>query len=383
MKKFEPVASPSLWGIDPNIAFLNNGSFGAPPLEITRHRARLLEEIERNPLQSLAVEYFEKLPAIGSKMADFVGADASGFVFVPNATFGANAVLGSLRLEENAEVVVFPHRYPAVANAAHWFTERAGATVKATDAPTKLLSHQEIIDVYEKAIGPRTALVIVDHISSLSGIVFPIAQIIELCRHKKVPVLVDGAHAPGQVEISIEKWKPDFYTGNFHKWLYGPRPVGFLYVAEAWRETIHPPILSNFYQKGFQEEFSWYGTLDPTPIYCVEHGLRFFQKLGAQKLCDRNHELAALGGNLLLEALGTEGYYSPSSSFFASMFATPLAKSPGSDAPTLRDRFLKEAQVEAHFAALGDQIWIRLSAQAFNSSEDMERLARGAREILR
>ena len=382
MKTFESLASPSLWAIDPKITFLNNGSFGAPPLEILQKRARLAEELERNPLAGLASDYFDRLPALEKTMADFVGADVAGFVFVPNATFAANAVLGSLRFAAGDEVVVFPHRYPAVGGAALWFTERAGAKVVTTTLPDKLTSKQQLIDAYEEAMGPRTALVIVDHISSLSGIVFPLEEIIALCRHKKVPVLVDGAHAPGQVEVALEKWQPDFYTGNFHKWLYAPRPAAFLYVAKPWREIIHPPVISNFYGKGFKAEFSWCGTFDPTPLYVLEDGLQFHRKLGGPKLAERNRALAAYGGGLLLEALGTPGYYSPDSPFFASMFAAPLFRTPKEDAPTLRQKFLREEGIEVHFAPFGKQMWIRLAAQAFNSGADMEKLAASVKKLL-
>lgn len=375
MKPIEPLAPLSLWGLDSAITFLNNGSFGAPPLEILRKRARLAEALERNPVDALAVDYPGRLPALEQKMAEFVGADVAGFVFVPNATFAANAVLGSLNFSAESEVVVFPHRYPAVGSAAQWFTGRAGARVVTTSLPESLTSKQQLIDVYEAALNSRTALVIVDHISSLSGIVFPVEEIVALCRQKKIPVLVDGAHAPGQVELALEKWQPDFYTGNFHKWLFGPRPAAFLYVAKGWRDRIHPPVISNYYGKGFKAEFAWCGTFDPTPLFCVEDGLAFHRQLGGPQLAQRNHALAAYGGELLLKALGSRGYYATSSPFFASMFATPLPKRPKVDAPTLRQVFLREEKIEVHFAPFENQIWIRLAAQAFNSGTDMERLA--------
>ncbi len=376
----EPVAALSNWGLDPATVFLNNGSFGAPPLVISQLRTELLQEIERNPVKALATDYPIGLERATLRLSNFVGAEAEGFAFVPNATFGINAVLGSFPFTPGGEVVVFPHRYPAVGNAAHFFAERAGAKVVETEAPERLTSSSQLVKAFEEAITPRTQLVIIDHIASLSGILFPVQEIVALCRSKQVPVLVDGAHAPGQVPVDIRSLQPDFYTGNFHKWLYAPRPSGFLYVAPGWRSRIRPPIVSNFHGKGFRETFAWCGTFDPTPLLCTESALEFYEKLGGQELSRRNHELAAYGGTLLLKALGTEGAYAPDSELFAAMFACVLPdgmvpadeiQNPG----LLRARFLKKTGIEAHFSALGDRVWIRLCAQAFNTAADMEKLA--------
>ena len=377
--KHEAIVPKDRWHLDPSITFLNHGSFGATPIEVLEKQQRYQRQIESNPLQFVGYEYFDRWHEACDHAARFVRAKTDNVVIVPNATFGVNAVMQSLQWSAGDEVIVSSHKYPCVGNTALFLKDRYGAAVKTAVMPDKITRQTQLIDAYSATITNRTKLVVVDHISSASGLVMPIPEIIALCRTKKVPVLVDGAHGPGQVPIHLDEWQPDFYTGNFHKWLFAPRPVGFLYATPEWHDKLHPPLISNLYGQGYKTEFSWIGTQDPSAIYCVKSGMDFYAKLGAGMLAARNQELAAIGGAKLCEVFGQEPIYTLNEGFHGAMVAMPVPGLKGNQATDWvqewRNRLLKEFRVEVHFGAIGDQVWIRLAAQAYNSSQDMDILA--------
>jgi isopenicillin-N epimerase len=273
------------------------------------------KELERQPLKFLHRDLEPRMDAARSEVARFVGVNADDLVFVPNATTGVNSVLRSLWLCPGDELLITSHEYNACRNALDFVAERWGASVVVVDIPFPLESPDVVVEGLISAVTDRTRLALVDHITSLTGMVMPIARIVDALAERGVDTLVDGAHGPGMVPLKIEGLAPAYYTGNCHKWLCTPKGAAILYVRRDLQAHIRPLTISHGAnstrddKSRFQLEFGWTGTDDPTAYLCVPESIRFMGSLlpgGWPELMERNRSLALDARALLCEALGVD-----------------------------------------------------------------------------
>src|SRR5262245_43669613 len=207
------------WTIDPEIRFLNHGSFGACPKPVLAFQQELRARMEREPVLFLAREHERRIDEARAALAPFVGAAVEDIVPVSNATSGVNAVLRSLPFERGDEILVTNMGYNACRNTAELVAERTGARVVIAPVPFPLGGRGEVLERVIGAVTPRTRLALLDHVTSPTGLVFPIADLVAGLRARGVETLVDGAHAPGMVELDLAALDPAYYTGNLHKWV--------------------------------------------------------------------------------------------------------------------------------------------------------------------
>jgi isopenicillin-N epimerase len=244
-----------------------------------------------------------------------VGADTDSIAFVPNATTGVNAVLRSLDLDKHDELLVTSHEYNASRNALEYVAGLAGAKVVPVEVPFPIHSPDEVIDRVMERVTDRTRLFLVDHVTSQTGLIFPIAELIDALNKRGIDTLVDGAHAPGMFPLHLGELGAAYYTGNLHKWVCAPKGAAFLYIRANRRRGIHPVVISHGAnatrtdRSRFHLEFDWPGTFDPTACLCVPTALRFMASLadgGWPEVMRRNHELALRARDLLCTRLGID-----------------------------------------------------------------------------
>ena len=267
------------------------------------------------------------------------------------------------------------HVYNAVRNTILYAAERAGASVTVAELPFPRPEPAAVLKSIERAITGRTRIVVMDHITSGSALVLPLEDIVKLCHAAGVPVLVDGAHGPGQVALDLPALGADWYVGNCHKWLSAPKGSGFLYARADRRADLHPVTISHGYRDGFTAEFDYTGTTDPTAYLAVPAALAFFERLGGATLMERNKRLAAEAAKMLAIGLGTEV-----GAVFEMAGSMGLVRLP-IDLPSNRSEALKVrhalqdagTDVPVHPQAGG--LWLRLSAYAYNELSDYQRLA--------
>jgi isopenicillin-N epimerase len=279
-----------LWPLDPAATYLNHGTVGVAPRQVLEAQQVWRDRCERHPARFMLRELWSftgsaadgptLMRQAAAEVAAFVGARTDDLVFVDNTTTGVNAVVHSLPLEPGDELLLTDHAYGGIVTAVHHAARRAGATVKTIDMPYPAFDAAEATKRIADAITPRTRLVLVDHIASETALVFPVEAIVRACRERSVPVLVDGAHAPGAIALNVAAIGADFYVANLHKWAMAPRSSAFLVVAPAWHAIIHPPVISWGFGAGFTQEFDWVGTRDPSPWLSAPDGLRFLESLG-------------------------------------------------------------------------------------------------------
>jgi isopenicillin-N epimerase len=271
-------------------------------------------------------------------------------------------------------VLILSHAYGAVRNAVRFAADRAGARVTEAAMPFPQPTEDALVAAVTAAITPRTRLAVIDHITSGSAVVLPAARIVRACHEAGVPVLIDGAHAPGQVDVDLTAIAADWYTGNCHKWLCAPKGCAFLHANPARQADLHPVTISHGYGKGFLAEFDWTGTTDPSRFLAVTEAIAFHRQLGDAALRMRNRDLAAAGTTCVAQRLNTEAGATGAQAAAMGTIRLPATDASPDRALAIRARLLA-AGTDAPVQTLDGALWLRLSAYAYNQMEDYERLA--------
>jgi len=379
------AAALELWPLDPSLLYLNHGTVGVTPKRVLAVQQAIRDETEREPARFLLRELSSgqnprrkdppRLRAAAAVVAEFVRARPEDLVFVDNATTGANAVLQSFPFVAGDEVVVTNLNYGAVTNAARFATGRVGGSVRVAQMPHPVRDPQSIVEALDAAIGPKTRMLLVDHITSESALVMPIREIARRCHERGVAVLVDGAHAPGQLDLDVPSLGVDWYVANLHKWACAPRSSGFLWAPEERQRGLHPAIISWGHEKGYLVEFEWGGTRDLSPHLAAPAGIEFMRELGIDDMRRYQHELAMETGRILTRGWGT--ILETPEPMIGSMITVPMPASLGTtrdDAQRIRDALLFEDRIEVQMHSFQNQLWARISAQVYVDVAGIERL---------
>jgi isopenicillin-N epimerase len=396
------------WDLEDGVAFLNHGSFGACPRVVRERQAVLREQMERQPVRFFVREAPGLLDAARRALAGFVRTDPAGLAFVPNATTGINAVLRSVALPPGSDLLVTDHAYNAARNVIDYVAAERGAQVVVAHVPFPLpeADADEAADaIFRAVVGAattRTALALVDHVTSPTALVLPVARIVAELEGRGIRVLVDGAHAPGMLDLDIGSVGASWYVGNCHKWLCAPKSAGFLVAREDVREAVRPVVISHGANapvprdRRFRQEFDWMGTTDPTAALCVPDALHFLEGVlpgGFAAVRARNHRVIVAARRQVAEALGVA--LPCPDALLGSMASLPLPTGfglgaqadsrPASalDEDPLHARLIDEYGIEVPVLAsrATPERVLRISAQLYNGAHAYERLAEALRAI--
>ena len=381
----------SHWWLDPAITYLNHGTVGATPRVVLEAQQAWQRRIEAQPAAFLFRELMRLAPddaaaprpllrQAADAVGEFVGARGDDLVFVDNASTGVNAVLRSVALRPGDEIVVLDQAYGAVIKAAEFVARAVGAkvVVVATPFPVQGEPTEAYAEAVERALTPSTRLAILDHISSHTALTLPVAAMTARCRARGVPVLIDGAHAPGAIDLDVAAFGADWYVGNLHKWAFAPRACGFLWVAPAQHAATHPPTISWGLDVGLTQEFDWTGTRDPSPMLCAPDGIAFMRDvLGLDAMRTWNHDLVWRMAHELSARWGQP--FTTPEAMVGCMASVALPeridKLGEAAAPALKDWLFHERRIEAQVLAINGHVCVRLPAQVYNDETDYERLA--------
>ncbi|MFI5931290.1 aminotransferase class V-fold PLP-dependent enzyme [Actinoplanes sp. NPDC051494] len=376
-----------LFSLDPGVAYLNHGSFGAVPIGVQRAQQRLRDETERNPMTFLGTDaLMDRIVHTRRHIAQFLGADPDGSALVPNATAGVSIALQTVRLQPGDEVLLTDHGYGANELAAKRQCRRDGASTRTVPLPLHA-SGTEVVSRLRDALRPgKTKLVIVDQITSPTAKVLPVREIVAAAHEHEIPVLVDAAHVPGMLPVEVDRIGADFWVGNLHKWAFAPRSTALLSVSAPWRHRVEPPVVSWEQDAGFPACVEFQGTLDYTPWLAAPAGLFTLRTLGWDTVRRHNAELASYGQRVAGAALGLAPAELPDpGDGDAAMRIVPLpagVAATRADAYALRLRIADKLSAEVGLNAWGGRGWLRLSAQVYNRAEEYDRLAEHLPQLL-
>lgn len=363
------------WLLDRSMLTVNHGAYGAAPKVVLDAQDRWRRKMEEQPSYFMRRILPDALRTGAEKLAGFLGADGKDLVFVDNATVGCNAVLRSLRLRPDDEILLLNYSYGAVRNTALYVAELSGARVVEAQIPFPRPGIEAIVAAVAAAITPKTRLAVIDHITSPNALLLPLARLIAACHQRNVPVLVDGAHGPGHVAIDLDALDADWYVGNCHKWLMAPKGCGFLWSRPDRQAGLHPVVISHGYGKGYLAEFDWTGTRDPSGYLAVDAAIEFHHRLGGADLRARNIALAREAGDVLARRLNMDiGADAPVASAMAVVRLPIAGEATRERAQELRLRLLDVYRTDAPLHAMDGSIWVRVSAQAYNEIDDYNAL---------
>ncbi|MBC8523640.1 aminotransferase class V-fold PLP-dependent enzyme [PVC group bacterium] len=365
------------WMLDPEIAYLNHGSFGARPTEVFDAQVQLKREFERSPIKFLDREGKERVSQARRVISSFLGCRGANLGFVENATTGVACVIQSINLPAGSEIVSTNHVYNGIRQLLRAATNRKDLTYREIEIETPLSLPQDIVEQITESFTSSTKLLVIDHVASLTGIVFPVAELVSACKDRDIAILVDGAHAPGMLDLDIDALSPDWYVGNLHKWVCGPPGAGFLWVNDQHLDSTHPLTISHFYEQGFTNEFDWQGTRDLTSILGAAIAVQWGEKIGWDRIRKRNHKMALWMQDQLVEVWGTEPLSPLDGSMIGSMATVRLPDcfpTQREETDKLRDWIYEEYMVEIPILPWQGGSIVRASGQIYTKKEDIMRL---------
>jgi len=370
-----------------DVAFLNHGSFGACPRPVFETYQNWQRELETQPVDFMGRKLPDLLTAARHRLAEFIGAGDDDVVFVPNVTHAINIVARSLQLEPGDEVLTTDHEYGAVNNTWNFNCEKWSARYVQQPIPVPLQDPAEVVDALWAGVTPRTKVIALSHITSPTAVRFPVAEVCRRARAAGITTVIDGAHAPGQIELDMQAIGADFYGGNCHKWLCAPKGAGFLYVRPDRQPEIEPLVVSHGWSsvayRGSTSRYinvlSWTGTSDPAAYLSVPTAIDFMAENDWPQVRAACHRLGAAVRRRIHTAFGTTPLYPDATTWWSQMFVATL---PDGAVETINGRLWSEHRVEAPVLQWQDQSLVRVSVQAYNTPEQLDQLQEGLHALL-
>jgi len=378
--------------LDPEVHFLNHGSFGACPRPVFEEYQRWQVELERQPVEFLGRRLDGLMDEARQAVAAYVNAAADDVVFIPNATTGVNIVARSLALKPGDEILASNLEYGACSRTWQVMAEKAGASYVEQPVTLPVTTAERVVEEIWRGVTPRTRVLYLSHITSGTALRLPIEELCRRARAAGILSVIDGAHAPGQIPVDLATIGADIYAGNCHKWLCAPKGTGFLHVRpehQAWMESM---IISWGWVEGspthqattpFVSHNQWQGTRDYAGYLTVPAAIAFQAEHDWPAVRARCHALAQEAQQRIL-ALSALPPLAPDPapdgwSWFAQMVAVPL---PPADLAQLKQRLYDEDRIEVPLVAEPGLPLIRVSVQAYNSTADIDALVSALERLL-
>jgi isopenicillin-N epimerase len=381
----EPHTPIDRWALAPNVVHVNHGSFGGCPRAVFDAALEWRTRLEAAPMKFLVLEWQDAIDGARGVLADFLGAPADRLAFIPNATTGVAIALASTPLAAGDEILVTDHGYRAVKNQLQRLVVSHGVRVVTVTLPLPYEMDAAVAAVSE-GVTERTRVVILDHITSPTALVVPLERIVPALTARGITVIVDGAHAPGQLALDVGQLLAagvTYYTGNNHKWVCAPKGTGFL-VAAPSVATPRPVVTSHGATPEYgpdnrlHAELDWMGTYDPTAHLCVPTAIATIASLanGWRHAIARNHALALEMRDRLMVALGSSSLLADAENNAAigTMAAVPITLPPNTEALALEKQLLRENWEVPNVDFVHGPL-VRISAHLYNHADQADALA--------
>ncbi|NLG52249.1 MAG: aminotransferase class V-fold PLP-dependent enzyme [Chloroflexi bacterium] len=364
-----------LFLLRPGTIYLNNGSFGACPLPVFEAWQHFQFDLESHPGAFLGRCYSKLLPEGRERLGAYLGADASELVFVVNATMGVNIVGRSVALEPGDEVLTTDQEYSNLDQAWEFLCSKRGAKYIHQKVQLPVESADDVVEAVWSGVTDRTKVLYLSHITSTTALILPIKQLIQRARERGIITLIDGAHAPGQIDLDMHDLGCDFYTGNCHKWMLTPKGSAFLYARREMHHLVEPLVVSGGWRgwenrNTFIEEQQYQGTRDVSPFLAVPVAIDFMEDHDWLSVRQRCRELIRYARQEIGAMVGVPPVCPDSPEWFSQINTIPLPKG---DYQAL-GRLLRERHIEIPVTGHDGNRFLRLSVQGYNSKADIDAL---------
>lgn len=369
------------------ITFLNHGSFGACPKQVFSSYQTWQRNLESEPVAFLSRYVLGYLADAREKLGRFLGCQADNLVFFTNPTTAINMVVRNLPLKAGDEILTTNHEYGAMDRTWSFISKKMRTNYVQKPVPLPVTTHQEFIDSFWDGVNERTRVVFLSHITSPTALIFPVKEICQRARESGILSIIDGAHAPGQIDVNLEEIGADIYTGACHKWMMSPKGASFLYARKEVQDWLEPLIVSWGYDadsaygsgKRFVDYHEWQGTRDPSAFLAVPEAINFMEQNDWRTVRKNCRDLAKTARRKIVSLTGLNPICPEAGEWLGQMVSVRLPQiNPRNLQASLYDKYKIEIPVYSwHESAL-----LRVSIQAYNNPEDINKLVAALRELL-
>ncbi len=371
--------------LDPEVIFLNHGSFGACPLPVFEAFQDWQRKLERRPVEFLGRQLISLMEEARSALAEYLSCHADEVVYFPNPTTAINMVARSLELKPYDEVLTTDHEYGAMDRTWRYVCHKANARYVQQSIPLPVTSAEAFLDTFWAGVTEHTRIIFISHITSPTALRFPVEAICRRAREANIFCIVDGAHAPGQIPLDLTKLGADLYTGACHKWLCAPKGSAFLYARRDIQDLLEPLVISWGWEaekpgdSRFIDHHEWQGTRDPAAFLSVPTAIEYQRVHNWASIRQDCHQLAQITRDRINTLTGLSPICPDTTDWYVQMFAAHL---PEVDVEELKQRLYDEFNVEVSVHRWNDQPFIRGSFQAYNNSKDADALVQALSSLL-
>ncbi len=370
--------------LDPEIHFLNHGSFGALPRPVFDVWQAWQRRLERQPVLLLAREFHALLRTVRERLGTAFNADPDDLLLVPNATFAVNLVARSILLRPGDEVLASNHEYGACDHVWEFVCGKSGAHYRRQAIPLPAADTETMLEQFWQGVTPQTRVIFLSHISSPTALRLPVEAICQRARDAGILTLIDGAHAPGQIDLDLSAITADFYTGNLHKWFMAPKGAAFLHARRACQPWLEPLVVSWGRLPGNDDSLAsrlqWMGTDDPSALLSVPAALDFMAGYDWPTVRQRCHALLRESLAAISELTGLPPAYPLDGAHYQQM---GIARLPATcNIEQVKTRLYDEFRVEVPLNDWQGEKFVRVSLQGYNQPEDCAALLAGLRALL-
>ncbi|MDI1257636.1 MAG: aminotransferase class V-fold PLP-dependent enzyme [Flavobacterium sp.] len=371
--------------IDPEITYLNHGSFGACPKPIFEDYQKWQRELESEPVQFITKKSAQYLKESKMALANFVGCDVSDFFFVPNPTVAINTIMRSLKLNPGDEILTTNHEYGAMDRTWHFYCKQSGAKYIRQNIALPVTTKEQIIAAFWEGYNVNTKVVFLNQISSATALIFPVKEICEKAKQLGLITIIDGAHVPGHIDLNISDLKADFYTGTSHKWMLTPKGSSFLYVSKDFQETIDPLVVSWGYESDtpgesrFLDYHEHQGTRDISAFLTIPAAVKFLNENDWKEKSRVCKQMILDNYEKFCNLLHSKTLCPVTSEFLGQMCSIPITTNNPS---ALKELLFHRYKIEIPVMQLNGQFYIRISLHFYNTQEDLDILYEALIDII-
>lgn len=373
-----------LYLLDPDITFLNHGSFGACPKPVFDAYQNWQRKLENQPVQFMAIDVYEHLALARNKLGAFIGCDGDDLFFIPNATTAVNTIIRSLDLGPGDEVLSTNHEYGSLIRAWEWVAKEKGFHFIQHEFPLPLKTHEDFIEDFWESVTANTRIIFVSHITSSTGLIFPAEKICSRARKDGILTIIDGAHVPGQLALDITAMDPDVYTGACHKWLSAPKGSTFLYVKNDLQSLIKPLIIS-WGEAGddpgpsqFLKDNQYQGTRDPSAFLAVPAAIDFQKEHNWNTVKKSCRELNRRTRDRAYKIIHTDPICPNTEEWLVQMASVEVDVN---NEQALKDTLLETYKIEIPVFTWQEKTLLRFSFNAYNDEHDADVLIGALKDI--
>ncbi len=377
----------SLFQLDPEVHFLNHGSFGASPISVYNEYQRWQRELENQPVYFMQHRLHDELRVAREALGEFLNAPADHLVYVDNATWGINVIARSISLQPGDELLTTDHEYGACEMTWQWLLGKQGAKVVRQPMPLPMTTHEQFVEDFWKGVTPRTKVIYLSHITSPTALIFPVKEICRRAREAGILSVIDGAHAPGQIDLDMQDIGADVYTGNLHKWLCTPKGSAFLYVRPEHHHWVESLVISWGWGRSgsinpeatFVEKNEWQGTRDYSAFLAVPSAIQFHREHNWSAVRKECHEMLRETRSHIAEMTGLPEICPDNGEWFNQLASCPF---PIDDPVAFKTRMLDEFKIEMPIVTWQGQTFVRISVQGYNTQADLDALVSALEQCL-